>query len=97
LCITITGAPLLAPLYEGMRVAATQHTEVATRLSVLWSVVSLAAQSMLGFLPIDASQAGVVGKMVIQFWERVEWCSRLEAASLEVCDLVLRVVDGQAH
>jgi hypothetical protein len=97
LCITITGAPLLAPLHEGMRVATTQHTKVATRLSVLWSVVSLAAQSMLGFLPIDASQAGVVGEMVIQFWERVEWCSCLEVASLEVCDLVLGVVDGQAH
>jgi hypothetical protein len=33
----------------------TQHTEVATRLSVLWVAVSLAAQSILGYLPIDVS------------------------------------------
>jgi hypothetical protein len=32
---------------------------------------------------------GVVGDIVAQFWEYVDWCSRLEAASLGVCDLVL--------
>jgi hypothetical protein len=35
--------------------------------------------------------------MIIQFQERAEWWSRLEATSLEVCDLVLVPVDGQAH
>jgi hypothetical protein len=74
-----------------------QHTEVATRLSALWVAVSLAAQSILRCLLIDVSQAGVVGEMVVQFWERAEWCSLLDAASLEVCDLVLGPVDGQAH
>jgi hypothetical protein len=54
-----------------------QHTEVATWLSALWVAVSLAAQSILGHLPIDASQVGVVGEMVARFWERVEWCSHL--------------------
>jgi hypothetical protein len=77
--------------------AAAQHTKVATRLTVLWAAVSLATQSILGRLSIDASQVGVVGEMVVRFRERVEWCSCLEAASFEVCDLVLRPVDGQAH
>jgi hypothetical protein len=67
LCITITSAPLLAPLHEEMCLAATQQTEVATGLSALWVVVSLAAQSILERLPVDAPQAGVVGEMVSQF------------------------------
>jgi hypothetical protein len=36
-------ALLLAPLHEGMHFVVTQHTEVATWLSALWMVVSLAA------------------------------------------------------
>jgi hypothetical protein len=69
LCITITCAPPLAPLHEGMRFVVTENTVVATQLSTLWVVVSLPTQSILGRLPIDVSQAGVVGEMVIQFWE----------------------------
>jgi hypothetical protein len=67
-CITITGAPPLAPLHEGMHIAVAQHTKVATLLSVLLTAVSLAAQSILGLLPVDVSQPGVVGEMVVQFW-----------------------------
>jgi hypothetical protein len=48
-------------------------------------------------LPVDASQAGVVGEMVARFQEQAEWCSRLEAFGLRVCDLVLGLADGQAH
>jgi hypothetical protein len=73
------------------------HTEVAMGLSTFWAVVSLAAQSILGHLPIDASQAGVVGEMVARFQERAEWCSRLEASGSRVFDLVLGSVDGRAH
>jgi hypothetical protein len=32
-------------------------------------MVSLAALSILGCLLIDVSQAGVVGEMVVRFWE----------------------------
>jgi hypothetical protein len=67
LCITITGAPPLTPLHEGMRFVVAQHTEVATLLSTLWAVVSLPAQSILGHLPVDVPQAGVVGEIVVQF------------------------------
>jgi hypothetical protein len=67
LCMTITGAPLQAPLHEGMRFAAIHHTEVIIRLCTLYVVVSLASQSILGCLPIDVSQAGVVGEMVARF------------------------------
>jgi hypothetical protein len=91
LCITITGAPSLVPLHEGMRFA------VAIQLSTLWAAMSLAAQSILRCLPIDVSQAGVVGEMVVQFWEQAEWYSCLEAIGLDVCDLVLGPVDGQAR
>jgi hypothetical protein len=69
LCITITGTLLLAPLHEGMRFKVAQHTEVPARLSALWVAVSLVAQSILECLTVDASQAGVVGEMVIMFWE----------------------------
>jgi hypothetical protein len=55
-----------------MRFAATQHTEVATRLSMLRAAVSLAAQSILGQLPIDVSQAGVVGEIDVLFWEQTD-------------------------
>jgi hypothetical protein len=51
-----------------MRIAVAQHTKVATLLSVLLTAVSLAAQSILGLLPVDVSQPGVVGEMVVQFW-----------------------------
>jgi hypothetical protein len=77
--------------------AVAQQTEVATRLSALWVAVSLAAQSILGRLPVDVSQVGVVREMVVQFWERAKWCSRLEPSGSEVCDLVLGPVDGEAH
>jgi hypothetical protein len=80
-----------------MRFAAAQHIEVATQLSALWVAVSLAAQSILGHLPVDVSQAGVVGEMVVRFWERAEWCSRLETSGVKVCDLVLGLVDGRVH
>jgi hypothetical protein len=56
--------------------------------------VSLATQSVLGRLPVDVSQAGVVGLMVSRFWESAEWCSRLETSGLRVCDLVLGPADG---
>jgi hypothetical protein len=82
------------PLNEGMRFAAAQHTEVASRFSTLWAAVSLAAQSILGCLPIDVSQAGVVGEMVTRFWERAEWCSRLEASGSKICALVLGPADS---
>jgi hypothetical protein len=57
--------------------------------------VSLAAQSILGRLPIDVSQASVAGDIVVQFWERADWCSCLEAASLEVYVLVLGPASDQ--
>jgi hypothetical protein len=92
--MTITGAPPLAPQHEGMRFAAGQHIEVAMRLSSLWAVVSLAAQSIRGCLPVNASQAGVVGEIVIRFWEQAEWFSHLKTSGLKVCDLVLGPADG---
>jgi hypothetical protein len=58
-------------------------------------VVSLATQSILGCLPIDGSQVGVVGEMVLQFQKRAKWCSHLKATSLEVCNLVHGPVDAQ--
>jgi hypothetical protein len=42
---------------------------LAARLSALWVAVSLASQLVLGHLPIDVPQVGVVGEMPIQFWE----------------------------
>jgi hypothetical protein len=95
--MTITGTPLQPPLPEGMRFAADQHTEVAMWLSALWAAVSLAAQSILGWLPVDASQESVAGEMVARFWERVKWCSHLKTSDLKVCDHVLRPADGRVH
>jgi hypothetical protein len=43
LCMTITGAPPLAPLHEGMWFAVACHIEVSMRLSTLWAAVSLAS------------------------------------------------------
>jgi hypothetical protein len=80
-----------------MHFAVFRHTEVATRLSALWAAVSLASQSILGRLPVDVSQPGVVGEMVTKFRERAEWCSCLETSGSEVCDLVLGLTDGRVH
>jgi hypothetical protein len=91
LCVTIIGAPSMAPLHES------SGSEVATWLSVRWAAVSLAAQSILGCLPIDASPTGVVGEMVVKFQEGAEWCSHLETSGSEVYDLALGLVDGRAH
>jgi hypothetical protein len=67
LCMTIKGAPPPPPLHEEMHFAMGHHTEVAMRQSTLCSTVSLAAQSILGCLPADASQSGVVGEIVARF------------------------------
>jgi hypothetical protein len=85
------------PIYEGMQFAAAHHTNVAMQLFALWGVVSLAAQSILGCLPIDTFQVGVVGEMVARFQERAEWCSHLEASDSSVGDLFLWPADGRAH
>ena len=73
----------IAPPTWGMHFVVAQHIE--------------AAQSIRGCLPIDVSQAGVVGEMVARFWERAEWCSCLKISGSEVCDLVLGPVDGELH
>jgi hypothetical protein len=86
-----------APLHEGMRFAVAHHTQVVMRLSTLWEAVSLAAQSILGRLPIDVSKAGVVGEMVARFEERAEWCLCLETSGLRVCDFILGPTDGRVH
>jgi hypothetical protein len=80
----ITGVLPQAPLHEGMHFAVARHTEVATRLSAFWAAVSLAAQSILWCLPIDASQVGVVGEMATRFRERAEWCSCLEISGSKI-------------
>jgi ribosomal 50S subunit-recycling heat shock protein len=87
--ITITSGLPLTPLHEGMCFAVVRHTVVATQLSTLRATVSLAAQSILEHFPIAVSQAGVVGEIILWFWDRADWCLRLEAAGLGVCDLVL--------
>jgi hypothetical protein len=68
--MTITSTPPPGPLHEVMQFAAACHTEVAMRLSGFWAAASLATQSILGRLPTDASQAGVVGEMVARFQEQ---------------------------
>jgi hypothetical protein len=55
------------PLHEGMQFAASHHTKVDMRLSVLWAAVSLAAKSILGCSPIDVSQEGAMGEIVARF------------------------------
>jgi hypothetical protein len=66
-------------------------------LSVLWAVMSLSTQSTLRPLPVDVSQVGVVGEMVTKFWERAEWCSRLETSGSMVCNLIPGPMNGQVH
>jgi hypothetical protein len=80
-----------------MRLVTAHHIEVAMRHSVLWVVVSLAAQSILGRSPIDVSHEVVVGKMVVRFQEQAEWCSYLKTSGLRVCDLVIGPVDDRVH
>jgi hypothetical protein len=81
LCLTIVGTPLQAPLHEGMRFAR--------------ATMSSASQYVLGCLPTDAFQVGVVGEMLAMFLERVERCSRLEDSGSRVCDLILRPDDDR--
>jgi hypothetical protein len=69
LCIPIIGVPPLTPLREGMHLVAAQHTEVATRLSALWVVVTPAVESILGRLPVNVPHVCVIGEIVVQFWE----------------------------
>jgi hypothetical protein len=57
------------PLHEGMRFVASHHIEGVMRLFTLRAAMSLAAQFILGCLPVDISQAGVVGEMVARFQE----------------------------
>jgi hypothetical protein len=59
--------------------------------------VSLATQSILGCLPIDISQAGVVREMVARFQEGAECCSCLETSGSRVYDLVLGPTNGRVN
>jgi hypothetical protein len=43
LYLTIVGTPQWGPHQEGMRFAATSHTEMAMCLAMLWMALSLAA------------------------------------------------------
>jgi hypothetical protein len=47
---------------------------VAAQFSALWAAVSLAAQFILGYLPIDVPHAGIVGEIAVQFQEQVDRC-----------------------
>jgi hypothetical protein len=64
---------------------------------VLWAAVSLAAQSIIGHLPVDIPQVGAVGEIVARFWEYADRCLRLEAAGLGVYDLVLGSVGDKTN
>jgi hypothetical protein len=59
--------------------------------------VSLAAQSIIGHLPIDVPPAVVVGEIVAFLREYADWCLHLEATSLGVCDLVLGLVGDKTN
>jgi hypothetical protein len=59
--------PKAGPLPEAMRVAFACHTEMARQLTVLQTVVSSVAQSVLGRSPIKAFQVDVLGKMLGEF------------------------------
>jgi hypothetical protein len=80
-----------------MRFAAAYHTELAMLLSVLWAAVSLAAEFILGCLPIDVSQICVVGEIFSRFQEGEDWCSHLETFGSRVRDLILGPVDDRVH
>jgi hypothetical protein len=67
LCLTIVGTPEQGPLHEGMRLAATCHTDMDVWLAMLWTIVSLTAQSMLGHSPTVAFQMDVVVEMLAEF------------------------------
>jgi hypothetical protein len=77
-----------------MRFAVVHHAEVLRWLSVLWAVVSFAAQSILGQLLVDASQVGVVGEIIARFEQRRDWFSHLETSSSRV---FLGATDGRVH
>jgi hypothetical protein len=64
---------------------------------VLWAAVSLAAQFILERLPVGTPQVGVVGEIVVRFWERADWWSHLEAAGQEIYDLVLGPAGDQTR
>jgi hypothetical protein len=80
-----------------MQFVSAHHTKVAMRLSMLSVVMTLAAQSMPGCLPVNVSHAGVVGEMVAKFQEQTKWCSCLKTFGLRVCNLVLRSADDRVH
>jgi hypothetical protein len=65
--MTIVGTLLQGPLHEGMRLVAARYIGVAMQLSALWVVVSSAAQSLLGHLPVEVVHTDVVGEMIAKF------------------------------
>jgi small ligand-binding sensory domain FIST len=75
LFITMTGSSLQAPLHEGMYFAVARHAEAASQFSALQVAMSLASRSIIGHLPFDVPQAGVVGEIVSRFWKYADWCS----------------------
>jgi hypothetical protein len=96
LCITITGALPLPPAQGNAHCGGPAHRGGHAVIRALGGGLPVHLVHSRD-LPIDVSQEGVVGEMVVPFWKRAEWCSRLEAYCLEVCDLVLGPMEGQAH
>jgi hypothetical protein len=50
-----------------MRLVAARYIGVAMQLSALWVVVSSAAQSLLGHLPVEVVHTDAVGEMIAKF------------------------------
>jgi hypothetical protein len=67
LCHAIVGPPWAKHLFEGMRLAALRHTEMAVELPTFCVAVSSTAESVLGCSLSNTACAVVVGELVTEF------------------------------
>jgi hypothetical protein len=79
-----------------MRAAAIHHIEMAGELAMLRTVVTSAAELVLGRSPNETFRVEIVDELVAQFWKLEELCSQLEWPGVKICDLLLGPPPDQA-
>jgi hypothetical protein len=98
LCQAIVGHPKVrGHLSKGMWIAVIHHTEMAELLATLQTVVSSAAQFMLGRSPTEVFRVEVVDELFTEFREQEERRLLLEKSGARVYDLILGPLSGRAR
>jgi hypothetical protein len=77
-------------LFEGMRLVALRHTEMARELATPRAAESSTVASVLRCSPSNNFHVGLVGELAAKFQNMEEQWSQIEQPTVRICDPLLR-------